>query len=216
MTTQLKQKTDVGHIDAVANTPATKSKTKRSQRTPAELAAERKLIRAVQAGDKLAFEKLVRSYEQKVFWIAHNLVNHTEDARDIAQESFLRVYKAIDRFDLKYNFYTWLYRIVVNLAIDRLRKKGKQNAVSIEEFPTDPATNQTPEDHMRHSETGEKIFEVLDAMPDKYKTVILLRDLHEMSCEEISEIIECTNATTRWRLHRAREMFKERWARIVV
>ena len=214
MKTQTKRKTEQEVVQKTARIPD--SKKKRSQRSPEELAEERRLIQAIQAGDQAAFETLVKNYEQKIYWIAFNLLNHTEDAKDVAQEAFLRVYRSIDRFDLKYNFYTWLYRIVVNLSIDRLRKKGKQNAVSIEEFPTDPPVDSTPEDAMRNSETGEKIFEVLDGMPEKYKTVILLRDLHEMGCEEISKVIGCTNATTRWRLHRAREMFKERWARVVV
>lgn len=201
-----------------AGTPATAGGRKRrvSKRSPEEIEAERVLIRRVQAGDDEAFAELVRAYEKKCFWVAFNLVNHAEDAKDVVQEAFLRVYNAIDRFDLKYNFYTWLYRIVVNLAIDRLRKKGKQNAVSIEEFPTDPANDDTPERALRNSETGAKIQEVLDSLPKKYATVILLRDVHEMSCEEIAKIIGCTNATTRWRLHRAREMFKEKWERVEV
>lgn len=191
-------------------------RTKKSRRSPAEIEAERTLIRAIQGGDMDAFETLVKSYEQKVYWVAYGLVGNAEDARDISQDCFLRVYKAIDRFDLRYNFYTWLYRIVVNLSIDRLRKNGKRNAVSIEEFPTDPSHQSTPELALQNTEKGRKILEVLDQLPDKYRTMIVLRDIEEMGCEEIAKIIGCTSATTRWRLHRAREMFKERWARIEV
>jgi RNA polymerase sigma-70 factor, ECF subfamily len=189
---------------------------KKSRRSPEEIEAERNLIRAIQGGDMEAFETLVKAYEQKVFWVAYGLVGNAEDARDISQECFLRVYKAIDRFDLRYNFYTWLYRIVVNLSIDRLRKNGKRNAVSIEEFPTDPSHSATPEIALQNTEMGRKILEILDELPEKYRTMIVLRDIEEMGCEEIAKIIGCTNATTRWRLHRAREMFKERWARVEV
>ena len=188
----------------------------RKIRSKEEIEAERALIIAVQDGDKTAFETLVRSYEKKVFWIAYNLLNNVEDAKDVAQDAFLRVFKAVHRFDLKFNFYTWLYRIVVNLAIDRLRKRGKQGTVSIEEFPTDPETESGPEEELRNSERGRKILEVLDSMPQKYRLLIVLRDVQQMGCEEISKIIGCTNATTRWRLHKAREIFKAKWSRITV
>ena len=186
-----------------------------SSRSPEELAAESRLIQAAQKGDREAFETLVTSYEKKVFWIAFNLVNHVEDARDIAQDAFLRVYRALDRFDPKFNFYTWLYRIVVNLAIDHLRKRGKHEALSLDEFPVEPAMYDGPDRPLANAELKSQIESVLDSLPPKYKTVIVLRDIHEMSCEEIARIINCTNATTRWRLHKAREMFKERWERFV-
>lgn len=174
---------------------------------------EKALIEACQAGDLAAFETLVRRYEKKVYWIAFNLVGDTEEAHDLGQEAFLRVFKALGRFKTQYNFYTWLYRIVVNLAIDHLRKKGKQQKLSLDECPTEPTTEGGPESDLGNAELRVQIQEVLDSLPPKYKTVLTLRDIHEMSCGEISRIIHCTNATTRWRLHKAREMFKERWAR---
>lgn len=186
----------------------------RSSRSPEELAAERELVARMQTGDTAAFEVLVKHYEKKVFWIAYNLVNHVEDAKDITQDSFLRVFKAIDRFDLRFNFYTWLYRIVVNLSIDRLRKRGKSNVVSIEEFPTDPEVFDSPDRDIANSELRRKIQTVLQSMPEKYRMVILLRDVHDLSCEDISKIIHCTNATTRWRLHKAREIFRARWEKV--
>lgn len=197
--------------------PKVGKKQPRRVRTPEEIRLEKERIVAAQGGDMKAFEALVKEYEKRVFWVAFNLVNNVEDAKDISQDAFLRVFKAINRFDLKYNFYTWLYRIVVNLAIDSLRKKGKQNNVSLEEFPADPTEPaKGPEALMMCSELGQKINGVLNTMPEKYKTVILLRDVHEMSCDEIAEIIDCTNATTRWRLHKAREIFREKWEKVEV
>lgn len=207
---ELKNKTQGSRIAVAEKQP-------RRVRSPEEIRLEKELIVNAQGGDMAAFESLVKQYEKRVFWVAFNLVNNVEDAKDIAQDAFLRVFKAIDRFDLKYNFYTWLYRIVVNLSIDWLRKKGKQSKVSLEEFPADPVeTSKGPEEMMRSLELGEKITSVLESMPDKYKTVILLRDVHELSCEEIAEVIDCTNATTRWRLHKAREIFREKWERVDV
>ncbi len=174
---------------------------------------ERELIKASQTGDLDAFGQLVQRYQKKVYWIAYSLVGHAEDAQDLGQEAFLRVFKAIGRFKLQYNFYTWLYRIVVNLAIDHLRKRGKQQVVSVDEFSTEPAMFGGPERDMENSELRQRIADVLHCLPAKYKTVIVLRDIHGMSCEEISRIIHCTNATTRWRLHKARELYKQRRAR---
>src|SRR5688572_12985118 len=81
---------------------------------------DKELVRAAQTGDMRAFETLVTRYQKKVYWIAYNFVGDAEDATDLAQEAFIRVYRSLNRFDQKYNFYTWLYRIVVNLAIDHL------------------------------------------------------------------------------------------------
>ena len=171
------------------------------------------LILAAQGGDLDAFGKLVQRYQKKVYWIAHSLVGHADDAQDLAQEAFLRVFKAIDRFKLQYNFYTWLYRIVVNLSIDHLRKVGKQLVVSVEEFATEPATFDGPERNLENAELRQRIASVLHSLPPKYKTVIALKDIHGMSSEEISRIIHCSNTTIRWRLHKARALFKQQWER---
>jgi RNA polymerase sigma-70 factor, ECF subfamily len=176
---------------------------------------DKELVRACQRGDMQAFETLVSRYQKKVYWIAYNFVGDAEDAMDLAQEAFIRVYRSLNRFDQKYNFYTWLYRIVVNLSIDLLRKRKKHDAVSLEDFPVDPEVEMSPARPIANAELKEQIEKVLNALPAKYKAVIVLRDVQELPCEEIAKIIGCTNATTRWRLHKAREMFKERWERMV-
>jgi RNA polymerase sigma-70 factor, ECF subfamily len=175
---------------------------------------DKELVRACQKGDMRAFETLVTRYQKKVYWIAYNFVGDAEDATDLAQEAFIRVYRSLDRFDQKYNFYTWLYRIVVNLSIDLLRKRKKHEAVSLDEFPVDPEVEMNPARPLANEELKAQIEKVLNALPQKYKTVIILRDVQELACEDIAKIIGCTNATTRWRLHKAREMFKERWDRM--
>lgn len=196
--------TDLTFDDVRQAAPDLASETSRSSE-------DKELVLACRRGDTTAFETLVKRYEKKVYWIAYNLVGSAEDARDLAQEAFLRVYRSLDKFDLRFNFYTWLYRIAVNLSIDHLRKKGKSGVVSLEEFPVDPAHEAAPDRGLRNEELKRKIQRTLDALPAKYKAVIVLRDVEELSCEEIAKIIDCTNATTRWRLHKARELFRERW-----
>src|ERR1700693_6414763 len=89
-----------------------------------KLAEEQALVRSAQAGDRLAFEELVRRYDRDVLRLALNLVHRPEDARDIYQESFLRVYRNLHRFRFECSFYTWLYRIVTNVALDHLRRRN--------------------------------------------------------------------------------------------
>ena len=165
------------------------------------------LARARQ-GDRQAFAGLVRRYQRRVYSAALHILGNHGDADDVTQEAFIRVYRSLNRFDQRYNFYTWLYRIVVNLAIDHLRKRKKHEAVSLDEFPVDPEVDVNPAKPLANAELREQIERVLNTLPPKYKTVIILRDVHELSCEEIAKIINCTNATTRWRLHKARELFK--------
>lgn len=186
----------------------------RTLRTPEEIEEERALIIKIQGGDSQAFEVLVKEYETRVYWIAFNLVGCREDAEDIAQEAFIRVHRNVERFDLRFNFYTWLLRIVVNLSIDRLRNKGKRRAVSIEEFPSDPPVTESPDAALRNRELGEKIQQVLNTLPAKYRAVIVLRDMQQLACDDIAEIIGCTSATTRWRLHKARSLFRDKWERM--
>jgi RNA polymerase sigma-70 factor (ECF subfamily) len=206
-------------LNLETKTAANDAKVVHLEPTPATTQApgpdDKALVRLCQQGDMQAFETLVNRYQKKVYWIAYHFVGDAEDATDLAQEAFIRVYRSLDKFDQKYNFYTWLYRIVVNLSIDLLRKRKKHEAVSLDEFPVDPEIDVNPTKPLANAELREQIEKVLDALPQKYKTVIVLRDIHELSCEEIAKIIDCTNATTRWRLHKAREMFKERWEKSV-
>ena len=93
------------------------------QAAAVKLAEEQALVRKAQAGDRLAFEELVRKFDREVLRLALNLVHRPEDARDIYQESFLRVYRNLHRFRFECSFYTWLYRIVTNVALDHLRRR---------------------------------------------------------------------------------------------
>ena len=174
------------------------------------------IIRACQQGDEEAFAELVSRYQDKAFWVAYNLVGNTEESRDVAQEAFVRIFRALDRFDFNMSFYTWLYRIVTNLAIDRLRKLKKHRPIGLtgmEEIIRDPAVDGQPSSRLEKEELKTTVRRVLKTLPDKYKTILVLRDIEGLSCKEIASIIGASHATVRWRLHTARKLFKEKWER---
>lgn len=174
------------------------------------------IIRACQRGDEEAFAQLVSRYQDRAFWVAYNLVGNAEDARDIGQEAFVRVFRALDRFDFNMSFYTWLYRIVTNLAIDRLRKTRKHPTVELNELEDlikDTASDNHPSFRIEREELKASVRSVLHTLPEKYKAVLVLRDIEGLSCKEISAITGTSHATVRWRLHTARKLFKEKWER---
>ncbi|HXG62553.1 MAG TPA: sigma-70 family RNA polymerase sigma factor [Planctomycetota bacterium] len=175
-------------------------------------AAEIALIQRCQEGREDAFRELVERYQRRTFWIAYNMVGNQETAREISQEAFVRVFRNIRRFDVRKNFYTWLYQIVVNLSIDHVRKASHARTVDLDGVGglADPA-RRDPSESGERAETRRRVHQALDRLPPKYKAVLTLRDIQGFSCEEIAEIVGCTNATVRWRLHRARRLFKAVW-----
>ncbi|NUN48439.1 MAG: sigma-70 family RNA polymerase sigma factor [Candidatus Brocadiae bacterium] len=175
---------------------------------------ETALIRACQNGSEEAFRELVERYQRRTYWIAYNMLGNYDLASDISQEAFLRVYKAINRFDLERNFYTWLYQIVTNLCIDHMRKEGGAGGRSarLDDVAEPPDPDVRPSgSRLESEEVREQVHEVLQALAPNYRTVLVLRDLQGMTCEEIAEIVQANNATVRWRLHMARKMFKDAW-----
>ena len=179
--------------------------------------ADNELVQRTLDGDKSAFEGLVRRYEERAWWAAYHLLGDGEEARDIAQDAFLRAYRALARFDFGMSFYTWLYRIVVNLSIDALRKRSRMRPDALDEvaggLPAPPG-DEKPGDRIENQETAVRVRAVLAKLPEKYRTVMTLRELDNLSCKEIAAIVRSTHATVRWRLHIARRMFKEHWERM--
>jgi RNA polymerase sigma-70 factor (ECF subfamily) len=170
------------------------------------------LVLRARRGDGEAFRSLVERYEQRAYWVARGMLNNDEDARDAAQDAFIRVHRSLERFDVNLRFYTWLYQIVVNLCIDQLRKRKKRRGVSldavgdIEGRGADPCS-------LEGGELKARVALVLDELPPKYKAVMVLSDLEGIGAKEIATITSTTHATVRWRHHRARKLFREAWER---
>jgi RNA polymerase sigma-70 factor (ECF subfamily) len=178
-----------------------------------ERQVEHDWIRAAQRGDADAFAELVRLYHARAYWVAYGLLGDEEDSRDVVQEAFIRVLGALERFDFGQSFYTWLYRIVVNLAIDRLRRRNKARATALDGIAEPEANGDSPAHGVESAELRREVHAVLATLPDKYRTVMALRELNGVSCKEIARIVHCSHATVRWRLHVARKFFKEAWER---
>jgi len=184
-------------------------------RAPSPEVLDAELVQAALDGDFDAFGSLVARYERKAFWMAFHILGQVEESRDVVQEAFVRVYRSLDRFDFSRNFYTWLYRIVTNLAIDSLRKLRANKSVNVETLDDRPdlEAETAPSDRLEGRELALDVRRVLDRMPARFRTILALRDLHGISCREMAPILGLTYAAVRWRLHKARQLFRDRWVR---
>lgn len=174
---------------------------------------DKELIRQSRTGDKQAFQQLLERYQAAACAIAYNMLNDYELARDISQEAWLKIYYNLERFDLTQKFYPWLFRIVTNLTIDYIRshKKSPKPLSDIVDIAGSDSDN--PVVSAVVSEQQKKVRSLLEKLPAKYRMVLVLRDIEGLPSQEVAEIIKSNDATVRWRLHKARQMFKEIWER---
>jgi RNA polymerase sigma-70 factor (ECF subfamily) len=176
---------------------------------------ERVLIQRCIGGDATAFEPLVEKYRQRVWRLAYQVLHDREEAWDVAQEAFVRAFHSLPSFRGQSAFYTWLFRITVNVATDRHRQRGAQarafgpERVSEEEWArTTPDPGGGPEQQAARKEQRERIRSALDALPPKARTIIMLSDVEGLSYREIAEVLNCPIGTVMSRLHNARKRLK--------
>jgi RNA polymerase sigma-70 factor (ECF subfamily) len=175
------------------------------------------LIAAVLQGNQERYGDLVERYEGRLVNYLFRLLRNLDEAHDLAQDVFLKVYQALDRYDSQYKFSTWLFRVARNAAIDQIRKRRVQ-LVSTErggdseagggtwEFPSPDAN---PYGDLRNKERGEALQKSIDALPWEYRELILLRHFGELSYEEIAKLKEMPLGTVKNKLFRARQMLKD-------
>jgi RNA polymerase sigma-70 factor (ECF subfamily) len=200
------------------NTPHPEASNREQRIREAE--EDRALIAKAQRGDgparALAFRQLVERHQRRAFAIAFGLVRDENDAREIVQEAFLRVYKGLATFEGSSSFFTWLYRIVTNLAIDLMRKPGRKAAEldesrSVDDEPDAPLAlisridGADPIDVVRRKEIAQRIQAALDALPPYHRAVILMREVEGMSYEEMAEAMDVSKGTIMSRLFHARQ-----------
>ncbi|HEX8203426.1 MAG TPA: sigma-70 family RNA polymerase sigma factor [Isosphaeraceae bacterium] len=184
--------------------------------TRVEEAGDARLVERARDGDDAAFAALVTRYERKLIRVLARLVRDEELARDLAQETFWKVYTRLDRFDTARRFGPWLFRIGVNLGLDLLRRHDAPPAASLDR-PAG-ADGQAPfdlpdPDPRPREELAQEVRFVLDRLPLPYRTILVLRDLEDFSSAEVAAIVGRREATVRWRLAKARELFRLHWER---
>lgn len=187
----------------------------------AELNEEDNLINRIQDGDESAFEELVKRYEEKIFNLAYRFTQDIEEAKDISQKAFIKVYENIRHFKGASKFFTWFYRITVNLCIDYQRKKKLFSVVSIfkksdnkakeQEIILEAPKKNNPEEVLRVRELEEKIKEGIKKLSLKEKQAFELKHYEELKINEIAEIMGIKEGTVKVLLFRAVSKLKEMW-----
>ncbi|MGB7062541.1 MAG: sigma-70 family RNA polymerase sigma factor [Candidatus Zixiibacteriota bacterium] len=171
------------------------------------------LILKAQKGDLHSFDVLVGRYQRKIYFLALRMVKGHDAADDIAQETFINAYSAIKSFKIGYSFYTWLYRICMNLSINYLKRRKFVIPESQFEEETSPlergAAGADPSNHLALKELEDKIEKALDSLPPKFKAVLVLRVYEDLSYEEIAKTLKISIGTVMSRLFRARERMQE-------
>lgn len=177
---------------------------------------EHALVAALQDGREWAYEEMIRLYGGRLLSVARRLAGNDEDARDIVQAAYLSAFRAIGGFEGHCQLSTWLHRIVVNTGLMRLRSRKRRPEESIDDLlPTYQADGHhveqfsdwnTPADTLlERAETRATVRAAIQALPDNYRTVLILRDIEELSTQEVADALSMTQTAVKVRLHRARQ-----------
>jgi len=182
--------------------------------------SDHQLVEAAKSGEEDAFAEIVNRYRNQLTNYLYRFLNDYEEAVDLAQESFVRVYFALERYHTEYAFSTYLYRIATNLAISELRKRKRRKLLSLTGlFQTDqenetefqpPDVRNLPDADLLDDEQSRTIAKAISTLPEKYRAPIVLRDVEGKSYEEIARILELGLGTTKSRISRARGLLKEK------
>ncbi len=183
--------------------------------------ADTELIRAAIAGQPQAFPDLVRRYEQKLYNFARRMCRSDSDAEDLVQETFLNVYRSLADFRFETKFKNWLYRVAVNTAITKRRRSkfAPEPDLSLEDLDRQEeadATGEVPDwarmplEQLLNGELLETMNRAIRSLPEKYRVVVVLRDVEEFSTEETAHILNLTPANVKVRLHRGRMFLKDK------
>lgn len=194
----------------------------------AEREADRALVERLRGGDAAALEALMERYASRVYRLAHGITRNEADAEEVVRDVFLTIFRKIRTFEGRAALGSWIYRITTNAALIKWRGKRAEVEVSLDsQFPTflpdghragDPTFvmadwSQTPEADLLSGETREILSGAIDALPDQYRTVLVLRDIEGLSNEEVAEIVGESVAAVKSRLHRARMALREELTR---
>ena len=175
---------------------------------------DQQLVERVQRGDKAAFDLLVVKYQRKIFRLLSRLIRDTAEIEDVAQEAFVKAYRALPNFRGESAFYTWLYRIAINTAKNYLVSQGRRAPTSTQADVEDAETFDdgdqlrdlnTPDSMLVTKQVADAVNRAIERLPEDLRTAIVLRELEGLSYEEIAESMQCPIGTVRSRIFRARE-----------
>lgn len=179
---------------------------------------ELKIIELCLRGKTQYFSRLIDNYKHMIYNVAYRMSNNSQEAEDIAQETFLRAFQSLAHFNPAYKFSTWLYQIALNITRDRLKKReihpysldAPIESEEAESSPLEPADfTHNPEQIITQREEAELIQKAINSLPLKYREVIILRHIQDLSYIEISHILKLPESTVKIRLFRAREQLKK-------
>jgi RNA polymerase sigma-70 factor (ECF subfamily) len=191
---------------------------KRSMARMGEADTDRELVERVQKGDKRAFDLLIRKYQHKIVSVISRYVSDWSECQDVAQEAFIRAYRAIGNFRGDAQFYTWIYKIAINTAKNHLVSQGRRPPK--DDIAVDDAMlldggawlkdRATPEHELLRQEIEQTVFDTVEQLPEELKTAITLREVDGLSYEEIAERMDCPIGTVRSRIFRARDAIDQK------
>lgn len=176
------------------------------------------LVELAQKGDRDAFRQLVERYQRRVYSICYGMLKNADDSMDVSQEVFVKVYRYLEKFNFQSSFYTWLYRITVNMCIDHIRKNQRVKKVKYDDGisredgdeHTLPSTlGLNPDKVYGRKELRAKMLEALDSLGEKHRTILILREVDGLSYEEIADVLNISKGTVMSRLFHARRYFQE-------
>jgi RNA polymerase sigma-70 factor (ECF subfamily) len=178
---------------------------------------DHELVDRVMRGEQGAYSVLVERYQGRIFAVAYGVLHHREDAREVTQDAFIKAYRNLPGFRSDASFYTWMYRIAVNLAIDLKRRAHRTRETTFEDiklspdevYVTGPRILGTPAEQLEEKQLSGKIREAIDQLPDEQRTAIILREVHGLSYKEIADTMGCAEGTVMSRLFYARKKLQE-------
>ena len=173
-------------------------------------AREKELIEKAKDGDRKAFGELVRSYHQKIYMLVFHMTHNTADADDLTQEAFLRAYRGLKSFNQKSEFYTWLYRIAVNVTLNQIRKAKRRSTVSLSEeaLPRRLKKDESAEDPRKQAEARqlyERVLKGLDDLSPALRATLVLFSFQGLSHKDVAQVLGCAEGTVAWRISEARQ-----------
>lgn len=185
--------------------------------TPLDQLDDRELIERVVDGDQASYGLLVQRYQSKIFAVAYGVLRHREDAREVSQEAFIKAYRNLPSFRKDSSFYTWLYRITVNLAIDFQRRAHRKRETTFESVKlspdeirgTGPRPVGNPGLELEDKQLGESIRLAIEQLPADQRTAVILREIQGLSYKEIAQTMGCAEGTVMSRLFYARKKLQE-------